>query len=146
LSFTSIGAAREKLEYLLDEHSLCLRYCSLTLEDAICFNHQIKKCNGICAGEEAVEDYNFRAKKIVQQFTYERPDFMILAKGRNADENSFVLILNNRYAGYGYLTKDEMYSDKESILQACKEKVYHPDADHIIKSWMSRNKFDVKVL
>ena len=146
LSFTSIGAAREKLEYLLDEHSLCLRYCSLTSDDAICFNHQIKKCNGICAGEEDVEDYNFRAKKIVQQFTYERPDFMILAKGRNADENSFVLILNNRYAGYGYLSKDEMYTDKESILQACEEKVYHPDADHIIKSWMSRNKYEVKVL
>lgn len=68
------------------------------------------------------------------QFTYERPDFMILGKGRKADENSFVLILNNRYAGYGYLSKDQMYADKESILEACQERIYHPDADHIIKS------------
>jgi DNA polymerase-3 subunit epsilon len=145
LSFTSIAAAREKIEYLLDEFSLCLRYCSLTSEDAVCFNHQIKKCNGICAGEEAVEDYNFRAQKLVNQFTYDNPNFMILGKGRTTEEKSFVLILNQRYAGYGYLIKDQSYSNVEDIRAACIETVYHPDADHIIKSWMSRNKFEVKV-
>ena len=145
LSFTSLGAAREKMEYLLDDHALCLRYCSLTSEDAICFNHQIKKCNGICAGEESVEDYNLRAKKLVQQYSYEHPDFMILGKGRNAEEKSFVLIINNRYAGYGYLLKDELYHSLEDIKEACVDVTYHPDADHIIKSWMSRNKFEVKV-
>jgi DNA polymerase-3 subunit epsilon len=145
LSFTSMAAAREKIEYLLDEFSLCLRYCSLTSEDAVCFNHQIKKCNGICAGEEAVEDYNFRAQKLVNQFTYDNPNFMILGKGRTAEEKSFVLILNQRYAGYGYLIKDQSYSNVEDIRAACIETVYHPDADHIIKSWMSRNKFEVKV-
>jgi DNA polymerase-3 subunit epsilon len=145
LSFTSIAAAREKIEYLLDEFNLCLRYCSLTSQDAVCFNHQIKKCNGICAGEEAVEDYNFRAQKLVNQFTYDYTDFMILGKGRNAEEKSFVLILNQRYAGYGYLLKDQAYADLNDILSSCVETVYHPDADHIIKSWMSRNKFEVKV-
>jgi len=145
LSFTSMAAAREKIEYLLDEFNLCLRYCSLTSQDAICFNHQIKKCNGICAGEEAVEDYNFRAQKLVNQFTYDCTDFMILGKGRNAEEKSFVLILNQRYAGYGYLLKDQAYADLNDILSSCVETVYYPDADHIIKSWMSRNKFEVKV-
>ena len=145
LSFTSMAAAREKIEYLLDEFNLCLRYCSLTSQDAVCFNHQIKKCNGICAGEEAVEDYNFRAQKLVNQFTYDYTDFMILGKGRNAEEKSFVLILNQRYAGYGYLLKDQAYADLNDILSSCVETVYHPDADHIIKSWMSRNKFEVKV-
>jgi DNA polymerase-3 subunit epsilon len=145
LSFTSMAAAREKIEYLLYEFNLCLRYCSLTSQDSICFNHQIKKCNGICAGEEAVEDYNFRAQKLVNQFTYDYTDFMILGKGRNAEEKSFVLILNQRYAGYGYLLKDQAYADLNDILSSCIETVYHPDADHIIKSWMSRNKFEVKV-
>ena len=145
LSFTSMAAAREKIEYLLDEFNLCLRYCSLTSQDAVCFNHQIKKCNGICAGEEAVEDYNFRAQKLVNQFTYDYIDFMILGKGRNVEEKSFVLILNQRYAGYGYLLKDQAYADLNDILSSCVETVYHPDADHIIKSWMSRNKFEVKV-
>ena len=145
LSFTSMAAAREKIEYLLDEFSLCLRYCSLTSEDAVCFNNQIKKCNGICAGEEAVEDYNFRAQKLVNQFTYDNPNFMILGKGRTTEEKSFVLILNQRYTGYGYLIKDQSYSNLEDIRAACIETVYHPDADHIIKSWMSRNKFEVKV-
>jgi DNA polymerase-3 subunit epsilon len=140
-----MAAAREKIEYLLDEFSLCLRYCSLTSEDAVCFNHQIKKCNGICAGEEAVEDYNFRAQKLVNQFTYDNPNFMILGKGRTTEEKSFVLILNQRYGGYGYLIKDQSYSNVEDIRAACIETVYHPDADHIIKSWMSRNKFEVKV-
>lgn len=57
-SFTSYASARECLERWLDDHALCLRYCGLTEDDAVCFNHHIKKCNGICAGEEEPEEYN----------------------------------------------------------------------------------------
>ncbi len=51
MSFNSYSSAREKLDKLIEEHTLCLRYCGLTGEDAVCFNHQIKSCNGICAEE-----------------------------------------------------------------------------------------------
>ena len=54
MSFNTYFAAHNKLQTWLDDYNLCLRYCGLTEEDSLCFNHQIKKCNGICAEEEEV--------------------------------------------------------------------------------------------
>lgn len=64
-SFISPVAAREVLNRWIDQYELCLSYCGLTESDAICFNHHIKKCNGICAGVEEAEVYNQRAKKLI---------------------------------------------------------------------------------
>lgn len=69
-SFTSYATARETLERCLDENILCLRYCGLTEDDAVCFNHHIKKCNGICAGEEEVEEYNKRASNVLKEYSF----------------------------------------------------------------------------
>ena len=80
-SFTSYLSARECLERWLDEYTLCLRYCGMTDEDAVCFNHHIKKCNGICAGEEDIETYNKRSLKIVREYTFGNKDFIIVGEG-----------------------------------------------------------------
>jgi DNA polymerase-3 subunit epsilon len=55
LAFTNYASARERLEAWIESSQLCLRYCGLNSESAVCFNYQIKKCQGICAGEENVE-------------------------------------------------------------------------------------------
>ncbi|HYG49463.1 MAG TPA: exonuclease domain-containing protein, partial [Flavobacteriales bacterium] len=70
--------AREKLESWMDEHELCLTYCGLTPKGSSCFNHQLKKCRGICTENEAVDEYNKRAKKIVKSFKIGSGNFIIL--------------------------------------------------------------------
>ncbi len=42
LSFTTYSTGRERVESWIEEHKLCLRYCGLTPEDSVCFNHQTK--------------------------------------------------------------------------------------------------------
>jgi len=136
LSFVTYSTARERLESWLDEYILCLRYCGLTAEDSICFNHQLKKCNGICSGEEEAEDYNKRAEAILQKYIFKDPDFAIIDKGRNREENSVVLVEGGHYSGFGYYDRSETIHSPEELRSIVKRAIYYPDTDDLIRGWM----------
>ncbi|MFY9308114.1 MAG: exonuclease domain-containing protein [Bacteroidia bacterium] len=138
-SFGSYFSARERLETWLDEHNLCLRYCGLTDSESICFNHQIKKCNGICGGDEEVDDYNKRANELLHKYVFREPDFVIIEKGRSNDERAVILIENGHYAGYGYISQYEQINSAEELKSSVKRATYYPDADDLIKGFMKQN-------
>ncbi len=146
LAFTNYTSAREKLESWIDEHSLCTSYCGLTSEGSICFNHQIKKCLGICSDKETVEQYNARVRSILKEYRYTHPDFIVLDNGRQPNEKSFIYIQNHRYVGYGYLDESTQICSPEDIQSNLTSKKYYPDADDIIRAWIKQKKRQVLVL
>ena len=139
MSFTSYFSARERLESLLDENVLCLRYCGLTDSEAICFNHQIKKCNGICAEEEEIEIYNKRANEIFKNYIFEHPNFAIIDKGRSTGERSLILIENGKFSGFGYFDEYAQLNSSEDFKNIIKPINYYPDADDLVKGWLKQN-------
>lgn len=146
LSFTNYSSARERLESWLESKQLCMRYCGLSSEDSVCFNHQIKKCNGICAGKESVEDYNFRAAQIIKEYTYNKPDFLILDRGRHFQERAFIYIKDYTYQGYGYLDESAQINSPEDVNSYLTCKQVHPDDNDIVRSWMRLKKREVLYL
>ena len=96
---------------------MCVKFCGLTDAEAVCFNHQIKKCNGICANEETAAVYNKRALEIIKKHSYKHPDFAIITEGRTSDEKSLMLIINNKYFGTGY------FDDVTTVIQGGKSSV-----------------------
>src|SRR5690606_30698402 len=107
LSFNTYSTARERLESWIEEHELCLRYCGLTGAEAECFNHQIMKCRGICAGNEIIEEYNRRATQVLKKHAFLDKCFVIFDKGRSSAEQALILVENFRFAGYGYIDIQE---------------------------------------
>lgn len=143
VSFNSYLSARERLESWIDEHTLCLRYCGLTDNTAVCFNHQIKKCNGICSEQEDVEIYNKRIQAILERYIYLHSNFALIDKGKTDEERSVIVIENGCYRGYGYVGEYEQVSSLEDFKNLIQKSVYYPDADDLVKSWMKRNKCKV---
>ncbi|WP_317896564.1 exonuclease domain-containing protein [Aurantibacillus circumpalustris] len=140
LTFTSYGSARDRLEILLDKYELCLKHCGLTSEESICFNHQIKKCKGICADFEEVEIYNTRAQILLDEYLFKLKNFVILDKGRTATEHSVVLVENAHYKGYGYYDSFEQISNPEEFKGFIKNVRYYPDADDLIRQFLNKGK------
>jgi DNA polymerase-3 subunit epsilon len=140
LSFTCYSSAREKLESWIAEQVLCLRYCGLTGEEAVCFNHQLRQCNGICAGEEDKEEYNKRAAEIINRQLFREKDFVIVDKGRTAGEHSVVLVEDARYAGYGYYDSFEPITTAEELKGYIKKTEYFPDSDNLIKQHLNQGR------
>jgi DNA polymerase-3 subunit epsilon len=145
-AFTSAIGAREKLEQWIDEHMLCIKYCGLTDGDAECFNHQIKKCNGICSGEEEVKVYNARAKEILKQYVTKEKNYIILDRGRNEDERSMILVENRRYVGYGYIDSTCQVNEPAEFKSYITETKYYPDSDVLLRGWLKQGKKVKKVV
>lgn len=145
-SFTSYMSAREKLEGWLQEYILCLKYCGLTTEESVCFHHQIKKCNGICAGNEATEDYNKRVETLVKSNSFSADTFLVFDRGRQEGERSFILVENKKYAGYGYFDEYTSFSTMEDIKSQLSSKQYYPDANDILRGWLAQKRREVKVI
>jgi DNA polymerase III subunit epsilon len=135
-SFTSWISARQKLEDWINENALCPKYVGLFDDDGVCFNHQIRKCNGICCGKEEPDAYNERVKVIREKYHYPEKNFVIKDAGRTKDEYSFVLILNGKFSGFGYLNNAVELSSPEDYLPKILPFEYYPDAEDLIRSWM----------
>lgn len=140
LTFTSYSSAREKLEKCIEEHTLCLRYCGLTSEESVCFNHHLKTCNGICAGEEDVNEYNIRAQKVLAEFSFGKKDFILVDRGRRKDERSLVLVENGNYKGYGYMDTTHQLVSEEELKYVTTPKTFYPDCNDLVRSWMKNNR------
>lgn len=138
LFFNTYTTARERLENLIEEQTLCLRYCGLTSEESVCFNHQIKTCNGICCGEEEKEEYNKRANKILDKYLFKDKNFLLVEPGRNENERAVVLVENRHFAGYGYFDTSDQISTTEELKSFANKGTYYADSDDIIRGWLEK--------
>lgn len=140
LSFNTYSTARERLERWISEHELCLSHCGLMPEDSVCFNHQLKQCRGLCAGEEDVNEYNLRASAILAAHSFSGEDFVIFDRGRNIQEQAVILVENSRYAGYGYIDLCEQVNSPDELKNYIKRTAYFPDTDNLIKQYLKQGR------
>ena len=60
--FKSKREANNTLRELAAEHGLCLKRLGLEQGKGPCFNHQIKRCKGVCVGKESPQRHDLRLK------------------------------------------------------------------------------------
>jgi DNA polymerase-3 subunit epsilon len=140
VSFANYATARERIENWIDEYALCLRYCHLASDEAICFNHQIKKCNGICVGEEEITIYNKRAKEIIDSIVFKNEHFALIDHGKTPEERSIILVENGHYVGYGYIARTDTFSSLEECRALVNKATFYPDADDLIRGFLKTNR------
>lgn len=139
-TFDSFVSAKNFLFNLCDENHLCQKLCGLYETKSSCFQYKLHECLGACIGEESTAGYNTRVQKILDRFTYARPDFMIIDEGRNDDECAVVRVENNRYVGFGFTSREINGYDAFSYYSDCVK--HYPENKHvhsIIRSYLEHN-------
>lgn len=109
-TFYSRALAQEKLEYLCREFKLCPKYCSLQANVEECSHYEIVSCEGICSGKEEVAAYNEKVTAAITSLEKESSTYVIKGKGRSFEEESFVLVKDGKYQGFGYIGQHEQVS------------------------------------
>lgn len=108
--FYSRTLAQEKLEFLCREYKLCPKYCSLQPNVGQCSHFSIESCEGICRGQEAVEVYNKKVNAAIASLTEASSTFVIREKGRNFEEEAFILVKEGQYQGFGFIDAEAQVS------------------------------------
>lgn len=139
-TFTNKNQARSFMDRIIEEFGLCLNLTGISNSDGACFNYSIKKCFGACVSEESAEVYNKRIQAIIDKYSFSNQNMIVVDRGRETSEKSALLIENGIFMGVGYFDLNHQISHPDIIKSIITPMENDRDAQHIIQSYMRRNK------
>jgi DNA polymerase-3 subunit epsilon len=139
-TYTNYQQAKSSLFRITEEHNLCQKLTGLYDTAGGCFLHGLKECNGACIQEESPEIYNERINALIEKYSYESKDMLIIDKGRDIEERSVILIENGQYKGFGFYNLNHQITNAGILKSIINPMPNNRDAQHIIQSYMRRHK------
>lgn len=133
--------AKGALKYITKEYELCAKHTGLEGGEGACFHHHIDQCHGACVGEETAITYNERASAAINamQITFQQ-NFILLDKGRAADEKALVVVENDEFKGFGYIAVDDAVSHPDELKHYITHYPSNTDAIRIIRMFLDDRK------
>ena len=140
LTFKTKEEAEHNLEKIMNKFTICQKVNNAVKDDASCFSYTVNNCLGACVGDESKADYNARLKQLVDRTVYPADNFLIVSKGREGIEKSFIYIEDNKFIGYGYYEFHHQINSKDRIKKIITEAEELPDIKAIIRNYLFKAK------
>ena len=99
---------------LIKDFRLCPKLCFMQTDNSTCEGMNEGYCRGACEHKEKPAAYNNRIQKAVDLLR-SQPSFAIVDKGINGDDRSYVLVLEGKFYGMGYIPADAQVSHIETL-------------------------------
>lgn len=112
-AFNLLTEGHQRMRELVREFKLCPKLCFLQTSNDACTGMQEKTCKGACEKKEKPLKYNARVQAAVAHLLSEQPSFMIVDSGREATEQSCILMEKGKFYGMGYVPRDVPVSGSE---------------------------------
>ena len=139
ITFANTTDCRLYLEELCKAFELCAKYCHLQEKASSCSHYRIPICEGVCRGTESVVAYNQKVNKAIEHMLSRKEHFVIKEKGRNRNEDAFVVVENDIYLGYGFIDKDQHITTYNDLTPFLERKKHTLEVESIIKSYVYKN-------
>ncbi|MBN1650602.1 MAG: GIY-YIG nuclease family protein [Bacteroidales bacterium] len=140
--FSSKIQAQEQLYQLTETYQLCQKLNGLYHSSGACFHYGIKQCKGACIGEESTENYNQRAQLVLQYFSLDHDNMILVDKGRSKEEKAIILIEDGYYRGFGFVDENLLNQTPEEIKSGISNYINNRDTQNIIRSYLKRKKVE----
>lgn len=139
-TFTNRQSGISFMNRMVEKFNLCEKLTGLEKSESSCFRYGIKECEGACINEEDVDSYNERAQAVIDLNSYDKKDMILIDRGRYIDEKSVVLIENGTFRGIGFFDLNHQINNREILSSLITPMQNNRDTQHIIQSYMRRNK------
>lgn len=139
-TFTNRKSGVSFMNKIVETHELCTKLCGLEKTESSCFNYGIEECFGACIQNELPELYNKRANAVIEKNTYDNKDMILIDRGRYIDEKSVILIEDGVFKGLGFFDLNHQITNREILESLITPMQNDRDTQHIIQSYMRRNK------
>lgn len=133
--------AKTAIFKFIDEFGICIHKTNLIRAEEECLNYSLKKCNGACINRESISDYRKKINAFCRSFEYQSKDFLLIDKGRQSGEFSFVYIEDNKFLGYGYYELNHQIKTKDQIESRLIPIEDNLDTQKLIRSFILRKKY-----
>ncbi len=140
-TFANLTEAKNYLYKRVEYYQLCQKLCGLYHAEGACFQKGIGQCQGACTGNESPANYNLRARELINSFDYTYPNFILIDKGRHADEKAVVHIKNGKYLGFGYVDA-QTPQEYSQLADAIMPHADNRDVQQIIRSYLRQGRYE----
>ncbi|MGB8705477.1 MAG: exonuclease domain-containing protein [Gillisia sp.] len=144
-TFTNLQQAKNVLHNIVDSHQLCQKLTGLHGGDGNCFSYTIKSCRGACIGAETPEEYNIRVGEVIEKYSLQDRNILVIDRGREVDEKSALLVEEGRFKGVGYFNLNHQLNNIDIVRSIITPMNNDRDAQHIIQSYLRKNQ-KVKII
>jgi DNA polymerase III subunit epsilon len=127
-SFNGLAEGWQLLRKLVRQFELCPKLSFIQKGNDACSGLLENTCRGACFHQESALDYNLRLMAALQSLQEILPSFMIRDRGRDASEESCILIENGRFYGMGYLDKELQIHNLETLKE---QLTAYPENDYM---------------
>ena len=127
------------IEQLCLAYSLCPKFCHLQENVAHCSHFRLRSCQGVCRGEESVDEYNARVRSAIKITSASRENFLIKERGRQSGEDAIVCIQDGCYLGYGFVSRDQTISSQEDLMAHIIPQQHTIESQQLISSYLTRH-------
>ena len=138
--FPNKKAALHQIEKWKNTFNLCNNPNQIDQEEE-CKRFTSNQCYGACKGLEHPEKYNKRLMEIISDWEYPHSNFLLIDKGREVGEYSFLYFTDSMFRGYGYYELNSQLKSKERIENRLITIQETQDIKHIICNFIGRKKF-----
>ena len=137
--YPKMGHAKGALARCVEQYELCSNLTQHHRRSGACFHYHLKQCHGACAGQEAPDTYNQRARQAVNRLTtvFEE-DFFILDQGRTPEEASVVLVEEGNYCGYGFIEREAINGDPDMLRDVVRPFAGNPETRRLIQRYLAK--------
>lgn len=139
-TFGTFAQAKSVLFKITEQYELCQKLNGLYQSKEACFSYGLNQCNGACIQKEAPETYNQRVQEFINKNIYQSSDLIIVDKGRYLEERSCIIIENGAFKGIGYFDLNFQIQNPEVLKSIIRPMQDNRDAQHIIQSYLRKNK------
>ena len=139
-TFSTRTSGKHFLFKAVEEFNLCQKLTGLYNTKTSCFKYEVKECSGACINEEPVDDYNKRVNSLIEKYSYANKNMLIIDKGRAIEEKSVFLIENGIFKGMGFFDLNHQINNRAILESLITPMENNRDTQHIIQSYMRRNK------
>ncbi|MGA1227447.1 MAG: exonuclease domain-containing protein [Tamlana sp.] len=139
-TFSNRQSGKSFITKAIEDYNLCQKLTGLYKTKTSCFNYEIKACEGACIQKEAPELYNKRVQNLIEKNSYSNKNMVIVDRGRDVDERSAILIENGVFKGIGFFNLNYQINNIEVLESIITPMQNNRDTQHIIQSYIRRNK------
>lgn len=139
-TFSGLQQAKSVLQNIVESHKLCQRLGGVHNGTGNCFSYTIKSCNGACVGAETPLEYNERVQEMIEKYSYEDQNILVVDRGRDVDEKSALLVEEGEFKGIGYFNLNHQLNNIDIVRSVITPMKNDRDARHIIQNYLRKNR------
>jgi DNA polymerase III subunit epsilon len=114
-TFSLLTEGQSLMRKLVRRFDLCPKLCFIQRDELPCEGIKEHYCRGACKQQEEAYEYNTRLEMAVQSLSGNLPSFTLVDQGRNAWEQSYILVERGKFYGMGYLPVNSAVRDLHEL-------------------------------